>query len=182
VKYLPIASSKTAIHSEWKDIFNDFAKMFRVHSVFIVTVLLYMCALVVTDSLLKISNKISFSLYYKIVLLTAALFFTAFLVGHSIYIMIFIRPEKLIGYTLKDLRINYLKRERLLNGLPIILFIPLFMSAFTCFKTLIPTINPFSWDYAFAKSDAIIHGGFQAWQLWQPILGHHLLTKVLNFL
>lgn len=181
MKYLLLSSSKTAIHSWWKDFFNEFTKTLRVHAIFISIIFLYICVLVVADSELKVTNRISFSLYYKMVPLTALWFFVAFLVSHAIYVMVFVRPEKLIKYTLNDLRTNFLNKERLLNGLPIILFIPLFMSAFTSFKTLIPIINPFSWDSAFAKIDALIHGGFQAWKLCQPILGHYLLTKVLNF-
>jgi hypothetical protein len=56
------------------------------------------------------------------------------------------------------------------------------MSAFTIFKTLIPIANPYSWDPIFAKIDAIIHGGFQPWQLLHPIIGYPLLTSVINFI
>lgn len=172
--------SKTVIHSWWEGFLRDLAKSIREHAVFISIILLYMCALLVTSSLFKVIHKISFSLYPEIVPLTAMLFLMTFFAGHATYVMVFVRPKKLIRYILNDLRTKYLKRERLLNGLPMILFLPFFMSTFTSFKSLIPIINPFSWDSAFAKFETIIHGGFQAWQLLQPILGNHFLTSGLN--
>ena len=95
--------------------------------------------------------------------------------------MVIVRPKNLIGYILHDLRTNYLTRERLLNGLPIILFMPLFMVTFTSFKTLIPIINPFSWDHSIAKPEAMIHGGYQAWQLCHSIFVKPFLTSAINF-
>jgi hypothetical protein len=180
VKNLLLAASKTVVNRWWKCLFKDLTITFRVHAVFISTVLLYSFALIVTASLLKITHKISFSLYPGIIPLTAMLFLMTFFAGHATYVMVFVRPKKLIRYILNDLQTKYLKRERLLIGLPIILFTPIFMSTFTSFKTLIPIMNPFSWDTAFAKFDEMIHGGFQAWQLYQPILGNHVLTSGLN--
>jgi hypothetical protein len=55
------------------------------------------------------------------------------------------------------------------------------MSTFTSFKTLIPILNPFSWDHSITKFESMIHGGFQAWQLCHPILGKPLLTSAINF-
>ena len=121
------------------------------------------------------------SLYSNVIPLTLLLFFLAFFIGHAVYVMIFVRPKKLIIYIFNDLLTKYLKRKRLFNALPVILFMPLFISAFTAFKTLIPIMNPYSWDQTFAEIDKMIHGGYQAWQLLQPILGHPLLTSIINF-
>lgn len=181
MKYILLESSKTVIDPWWKFFFKELVKTLREHIVFISIVSFYMCALVVATSLLKVTDRISFSLYPEIIPITVVLFFISFFVGHAIYVMIVVRPENLTKYILRDFQTNYLNRERLLNALPIILFMPLFMSSFTSFKTLIPIINPFSWDPAFAKFDAMIHGGFQAWQLCQPIFGMPFLTTVINF-
>ena len=43
-------------------------------------------------------------------------------------------------------------------------------------------MNPYSWDPFFAKIDKIVHGGYQAWQLWQPILGYPTITYIINFI
>ena len=182
MKDLLLLVSKAAFHPWWKSLFRDFVKTLRSHSVFIFIVLFYFCALLATALVLKVIHKNSFFLYSETIPLLSLSFFTAFFVGHAIYVMVFVRPEKLITYTFPDLWFNYLKRERLLNGLPILLFMPLFMSAFTSFKTLIPVINPFSWDSAFSKFDALILGGHQPWQLCQLILGHHLLISGINFI
>ena len=176
-----LSASKTVVNPWYKDLFKDLTKTFRVHAVFISLIVLYMFALIVIASLLKVIHKISFSLYPEIIPLTAMWFIIGFFVSHAIYVMVFVRPKKLTKYIIKDLRTKYLKKERLLIGLPIILFMPLFMSTFTSFKTLIPVINPFSWDPAFSRFDAMIHGGHHPWQLCQPILGHHILTSGINF-
>ena len=181
MKEILLKTNKTVIHPWWKGFFKEVAKRLHEHIVFISISSLYMCALVVVTSLLKATDRISFSLYPRIIPLTAQLFLIAFFVCHSSYVMILVRPKKLIKYILNDLRTNYLTRERLLNALPIILFMPLFMSTFTSFKTLIPIINQFSWDSKFARFDATIHGGFQAWQLCHSIFGHHFLTSLLNY-
>ena len=175
-----VAESNTVVCPWWKDLFKDLLKTFRVHNVFICIILLYISALIVIAASLKVTHKISFSLYPETIPLTAMVFFMTFFAGHASYVMVFVRPKKLIRYILNDFRTKYLKRERLLNGLPIIIFMPIFMSTFTSFKSLIPILNAFSWDSVFAKLDAMIHGGFQAWQLCQPIFGNYFLTSGLN--
>lgn len=167
--------------SFWTEIFTELVKIIRLHAIFVFIISFYICLLVIATVLLNVEDKISFSLYNNIIPLTITLYFLVFLISHSIYVMILIRPKKLIIYIFNDLQTNYLKRKRLLNALPIILFLSLFMSAFTVFKNIIPIMNPYSWDPKFAKIDVMIHGGYQAWQLLQPIFGYPLLTSIINF-
>jgi hypothetical protein len=165
----------------WSEIFTELAEVHRLHAPLIFLISLYICSLVIVTLLLNVIDKISLSLYNDTIPLTIFLFCTAFFVGHAVYVMIFVRPKKLIAHILNDHRAKFLRKERLLHALPIFLFIPPFMSAFTTFKSTIPIMNPFSWDPTFAKIDAMIHGGYQAWQLLQPIFGYPLLTSILNF-
>jgi hypothetical protein len=109
------------------------------------------------------------------------LYLVVYFVGYALYVLIFVHPDRPIGYIISDLKSNKLTMERLLNILPVFLFLPVFMSAFTSFKTMIPVINPFSWDYRLARWDAIVHGGVQPWRLIQPIVGHPLFTSTINF-
>lgn len=159
----------------------ELIRTLRVHSLFIILVLSYVQTALIYAKIYKAANKMSLSIYSGTLYMMTASFLSAFLIGHSIHVMLFIRPEHPIGYVLNDLRTKYLTKKRLLNALPVFLVMPVFMSAFTSFKTMIPIINPFSWDATFARWDAIVHGGVQPWQLLHPIFGHPFLTSAINF-
>lgn len=152
-----------------------------VHSLFLALVLFYIGAALFVAIMYAAFDKLSISLYSNTLILMTTLFFVVYINGYAIYVMIFIHPDRPIKYFLGDLKMNQLTMERMLNALPIFLFLPIFMSAFTSFKTMIPFINPFSWDYRFAKLDAIVHGGIQPWQLLQPVFGYPLFTSTINF-
>ena len=67
MKNLMLSASKTVVNPWYKDLFKDLTKTFRVHAVFISLIVLYMFALIVIASLLKVIHKISFSLYPEII-------------------------------------------------------------------------------------------------------------------
>jgi len=152
----------------------------RAHTLFIVLVLLYIEVCIIVAEIFGVTDKISLSLYSNTRCVMTFWFLLVFIIGHAAYVMLFVRPERLIRYILNDLRTNYLNTKHLCNALLILLLLPIFMSAFTSFKLMIPVIHPFSWDCTFARLDAVIHGGHQPWQLLQPILGRPLLTSMIN--
>lgn len=135
----------------------------------------------ITAQFFDTADRMSLSIYSKNLVVVTLSFLIAFLCGHAIYIMIFVRPEHLTKHILNDLRDNYLNPERIMTGLPILLFMPVFFSVFTSFKTMIPFINPYSWDPVLARWDATLHGGVQPWLLLQPFIGKPLVTSVINF-
>jgi PAP2 superfamily len=51
---------------------------------------------------------------------------------------------------------------------------------FSAIKAEIPTLQPFVYDPLFVHIDAALHGGWQPWQLLQPILGHPFITNGLD--
>ena len=159
----------------------ELIKTLRAHTLFIALVFIYVVACIIAAEFFGITDKISLSLYSNNLCLMTILFFFVFIVGHTAYVMLYIRPEHSKQYILNDLRTNYLNTEHFCNLLLVLLILPIFMSAFTSFKIMIPTIHPFSWDSTFAKWDAVIHGGVQPWQLLQPILGRPFLTSTINF-
>jgi hypothetical protein len=79
-----------------------------------------------------------------------------------------------------EIRSNILAPERLMAALPVFLLLPVFMSAFSSFKALIPAIQPFAWDVTFAEWDRVLHFGRHPWEWLQPLLGHPYVTTVLN--
>jgi hypothetical protein len=98
----------------------------------------------------------------------------------SVYGLAWWRPGWLARALPPDGRDNGLPSQRVLQGLLTIVLLPVFFGAFSLFKTMIPAINPFAWDAAFAAWDAILHGGTDPWRLLQPVLGYPAVTRALD--
>ncbi len=126
-------------------------------------------------------DRLSLSLYSQALALPSAAFAVIFLVGHSFYIMIFRRPDRLGRAILQDLTERVLTLERLVPALLVFLFLPPFISSFTFFKSLIPYVQPYVWDPALAQWDRWLHFGVDPWRLLQPVLGYPWLSKAVNF-
>ena len=62
----------------------------------------------------------------------------------------------------------------------ILTFTPLMIS-FAGLKDQIPHIEPFAWDRTFMQWDRFLGFGRLPWQWLQPLLGHPLITSILNF-
>ena len=99
---------------------------------------------------------------------------------YSIYVMVFIRPNRLAHYLQINLR-PHLNIERLIHSLPVIILLPVFISSFTIFKSAIQTFNPYEWDERLAEWDRILHLGVDPWRWLQILLSFPLLTFVVNF-
>ena len=154
----------------------------QAHALFIILVVCYAVAGYVVAWIYDATEIMSLSsLYNRNLALVSACFLMVFLCGHAIYVMIFVRPEHLTRHILSDLRNNYFNARRILIALPILVFMPVFISVFTSFKTMIPVIHPYSWDPVFAKWDSALHGGIQPWELLQPLLGNPFITSIINF-
>lgn len=70
----------------------------------------------------------------------------------------------------------------LLRSLPLLLLLPVFLSLFSSFKTLIPMLQPFAWDLRLAELDRALHGGVDPWRLLEPLLAHPAAIRALDFL
>lgn len=62
----------------------------------------------------------------------------------------------------------------------VLAFVPLLVS-FDALKEVITRINPFSWDATFSHWDRVLGMGRLPWEWLQPLLGHPIVTVVLNF-
>jgi len=153
----------------------------RHHAWFILCVLAYAALCLVIAVMVNATDKISFAIYSNEIHLMTVLFFVSFFIGHALYVMVAKRPEALTSYILNDLKTRYVTKDRVLNALPILLCMPVFISAFTSFKSILPIANPYSWDPLFADWDRILHGGIHPWQLMHGILARPLITSILNF-
>lgn len=101
------------------------------------------------------------------------------LAGYALYVMLFIRPRRLLRHLAGELR-AYLSRARLLFALPALLLLPVFISSFTLIKSAVPLLHPYAWDRRLADFDLALHGGVQPWVWLHGLLGHPLLTATLN--
>lgn len=161
--------------SEWV---NDLTPVVYAHRFFMGIILLYALAA------LGVSQH--FGIYFDIAriykgFLYAILLGPVFvLCGYAMYVMVFIRPHRLTRYLINHVQ-NYLTQARLLNALPVLLLLPLFVSSFIAFKAAIPSINPFTWDSKLAAWDMTLHGGVHPWVWLQYVLGYPLVTSAINF-
>lgn len=119
--------------------------------------------------------------FYSITLHWATVFFLLFFVAYRVfYIMLVQRPRRLTLTILGDLK-KYMTWDRVFTCLPLLILIPVFFSLFTTAKNMIPVINPFHWDPAFARLDSWLHFGRQPWEWLMPLLGAAAVTMAISF-
>ncbi len=165
----------------WGAVGREIAKALRTHAVFLILIVLYAAAVLVAGRVSHASERVRLSLYSR-TLLTAAFFaMSACILGRAAYVLFTVRPSHPASYTFRDLWEHRPTRPQLIQALPVFLSLPIFMSAFTSMKSLIPDIHPYCWDATWARWDALLHGGRQPWQWLHPLLGHRILTTIINF-
>ncbi len=64
----------------------------------------------------------------------------------------------------------------------LLLALPIFLSVFSSFKSLIPKLQPFAWDVPLAELDRLLHFGVDPWVLLQPLLAQPSAVRALDFL
>ncbi|WP_319583367.1 phosphatase PAP2 family protein [uncultured Pseudodesulfovibrio sp.] len=159
-------------------LYRELLNGFRVHIPFIAYILCYMALLIMVAYLQGRTEVIRFNMY-DVLPIGSLIFILAYFLGRTLNIVIVERPAGMGRYIANDIRQHI--RERLPIALPVMVFLPLFMSTFTAFKVLIPVNNPYSWDATFAALDAFIHGGVQPWQLTHALINGPQATFYVNF-
>lgn len=143
--------------------------------------LIYLLSGLVLAELAALPERMSLSLYSLSSLKVLLGCIGAFVLLYPLYVMIRVRPERLVRTIVTDFRTRYLTADRLVGALIVLALLPLFVSVFTGIKALIPVLNPFAWDETFAVWDRWLHGGVDPWRLLQPALGHPWVTSAVNF-
>ena len=157
------------------------ARVLWLHRWLLVIMFVYFAAGFAVLEYIDRPEKMSFSLYSALSLKMTGIFAIAFAILYPPYVMLFVRPANLVQHLAADIRTNWLTLERLAGGCLILLLMPRFISLFTVFKTLIPVVNPYTWDPLFAEWDRLLHGGIDPWRLLQPILGTPWISSGINF-
>jgi hypothetical protein len=98
-----------------------------------------------------------------------------------LWIVVWLHPTHLIRTIIKDFRTYLFNLERLRQAFPLGLLFTIFFGAFSGMKSIIPIVNPYSWDQTFATIDKRLHAGIHPWYLLHPILGYPVVTTTLNF-
>ncbi len=124
--------------------------------------------------------SLSLSLYSLVSLQLMLGFAGAWLLCYPLYVMVVHRPEHLTRYMIDDLRLNYLTVERAVGALVIAAFLPVFLSVFTGFKTMISVINFYAWDATFQAWDRWLHLGWHPWEILHPVLAFPWVTSAVN--
>jgi len=144
------------------------------------TLVYLLCGLAAAE-LAALPERVSLSLYSASLLKVLLACLVAFALLYPVYVMLWVRPERLLQTMVADFRSRYLTTDRLLGALITFALLSLFVSVFTGIKALIPVLHPFAWDETFALWDRALHGGVDPWRLLQPVLGHPWVTCAINF-
>jgi hypothetical protein len=126
-----------------------------------------------------VPGRISLSIYSDQLLVRYAFCLGIVGLGYLLHLMLLVRPVRLFRALGDDLR-RLVSLERLLSAVLVLSLLPIFTSAFTSVKVLIPVVRPFDWDTTFVAWDFWLHGGHHPWELLQPLLGTPLVTHLLN--
>jgi hypothetical protein len=59
--------------------------------------------------------------------------------------------------------------------------VPLFLGVFTRFKAVMQRVHPFAWDVRLSHLDRALLMGHDPWAVLQPVLGHPLVTRAIDF-
>ena len=161
---------------------GEAVRVLTAHRWFILVVLVYVLCGLVASNLHDLPERMSLSLYSVVNLQLMLGFLGVFALGYPLYVMIAKHPRRLVRYIIDDLWNNYLTTERVFGGLIMMALLPVYLSVFTGFKTMISATNPFLWDPTFEIWDRWLHFGLHPWQILQPLLGHPYVTSAINIL
>jgi hypothetical protein len=154
----------------------------RAHVWLIAPAEIYLIAVYCIALLLGRPGSFSFLGYERAFSIATPILCGGFLIGRAMYLMLVIRPRRLIHTIIDDLRTNYLTRQRLLQAVPIVIVLPLFNSACGLAKTLIPALHRYDWDATLARWDTALHFGVEPWRALAPILATPAMTSAANFI
>jgi len=152
------------------------------HKWFICIVFAYAAAAVFVGHVTGNSELVRLRLYSNSLALLIATIAVVTVLCHTFWVMIFVRPKGSLTRTIiSDFKHRFLQTERLLSLALMLVLIPLFFSAFSSFKRLIPYLNYWHLDPLFKDWDRFVHFGRDAWEWTHAVFGTPLLTTGINF-
>ncbi len=156
--------------------------VFHEHRLLLAMTLGYVAAVVGVAHAIGRPEAVSLTLYSPVLIALLGIVLLGFSLGYLIYLGLVLRPRRPFKRIAEDLNGRFELRRRVIAAIPLLVVLPLFMSAFTSMKVLIPALSPFTWDPTFALWDRWLHGGMDPWRLLHPLFGHPAATAALNLL
>lgn len=160
----------------------DLIAAVQAHRAPLAVLVVYAVSCVLYTRFFHLEDYSSFCLFgvtgIHLLLLTLACFFIIYCIRTQLRD----RPERLLPHVLARLNRDFLTWERFFSGAVAIVCFYLFLAVFSNYKRMIPMVVPFHLDPLFYGLDRAIHFGADPWMLLQPLLGHPLVTFVVNFL
>jgi PAP2 superfamily protein len=158
----------------------EFAYALREHSLLIAFVALYVAYGKLLPRWFGVATAGADDLYSGFFLVLTAAAAAVFTLCYAVHLKLVVKPTKFLAALQAEIVGRFLSPRRLCMALPVLVILPFFGATFTNLKVLIPAIVPFHWDPTFAEWDRLLHGGYDPWQILQPLLGHPYVTSLIN--
>lgn len=118
-------------------------------------------------------------IYRQPVVLTG-LYLAALLLWAIVADVILARRDPWTTSTWRKLFHRRLGWRRVAGTLIVLATLPALLDVMLGFRQALTFIKPFAYDVLFMRADAALHGGVQPWRLLQPVLGHPVVTVILD--
>lgn len=126
-----------------------------------------------------LNDRFSIFMYVRPALLQYIPVGMLFYAAYIFYVMVKISPNRLFLYLWSELK-SWLTSYTFFRGCLNYISICVFLSAMTSFKSLIPEINPFSWDPTLENFDRLLHGGFSPWEIIHPLFSSPFMSYIID--
>lgn len=152
------------------------------HRWYVALVFSYLALAVIVGRATGNSAMVKIFFYSTQLALLFIAFSLAIILGHAVWMMVFVRPKgALTPAILSDFKGRFLQKKRIAGFAIVFLLNPLFFSAFTSFKRMIPYVNFWHWDATFRDWDKYLHFGRHPWEWTHAVFGNPLVTTGINF-
>jgi PAP2 superfamily len=122
----------------------------------------------------------SLALAYLGFLMTAAIGVFAAFAFWYLYHSRVLKVPNFQSHAAHRIKTDFLKPERLILALPILLLWPITAVAFSYLKSALPVLQPFYLDPLLHDWDTRLHFGVEPWRILQPLLGYTWVTYLIN--
>ena len=129
-----------------------------------------------------LENLFEFGLYNSLIVTTAKATLSLILVGYLFWLALVQKEKQPLRRAMRDLRNHVLNARNIVEVAIPIIALPLFISSLTCFKSIIPILNPFYLDVILVDIDQVLHGGLQPWELTHRIVSSTNGSYVISIL
>jgi hypothetical protein len=162
-------------------LFSLLRQSISAHAIFIIIVVAYNASFLVLLRLRPDIVPTSFLVAtVGFIALSMVFIFLCVFIMRFYHIARYVKPERPLPALVKDIKQYLTSKNRMANGIPMVLIMMCFMYVFANVKAAIPILNPLSWDTYFSELDRTLHFGTQPWVWLQPLLGYAPITFLIN--